>query len=43
MTFRAAGREWRLGAGDRLMLPAGTVHTALAGPAGAAYLIGERC
>ena len=29
-------------AGDRLMLPRGTVHAACAGPAGAAYLIGER-
>jgi len=42
ISFGAAGREWRLGPGDRLMLPAGTVHTALAGAAGAAYLVGER-
>ena len=42
ITFGAAGREWRLGPGDRLMLPEGTVHTARAGGAGATYLIGER-
>jgi quercetin dioxygenase-like cupin family protein len=40
--FGVAGREHRLGPGDRLMLPAGTVHTAKAGPDGAIYLIGER-
>ena len=40
--FGAAGREFRLGPGDRLMLPQGTVHTARAGPAGATYLIGEK-
>jgi quercetin dioxygenase-like cupin family protein len=40
--FGAAGREFRLGPGDRLMLPEGTVHTARAGAAGATYLIGER-
>jgi len=42
MTFVAGGGELRLGPGDRLMLPAGTVHTARAGPGGATYLIGER-
>ena len=42
ITFGAEGRSLRLGPGDRLMLPAGTVHTADAGPAGATYLIGER-
>ena len=42
ITFGAAGTELRLGAGDRLMLPAGTVHTARAGAAGATYLIGQR-
>jgi quercetin dioxygenase-like cupin family protein len=42
ITFGAGGREFRLGPGDRLMLPRGTVHTARVGPAGATYLIGER-
>jgi quercetin dioxygenase-like cupin family protein len=42
ITFAAGGETFRLGPGDRLMLPAGTVHTADAGPAGASYLIGER-
>lgn len=42
ITFGAEGRLLSLGPGDRLMLPGGTVHTALAGPAGATYLIGQR-
>ena len=42
ITFGAGGRQLRLGPGDRLMLPQGTVHTADAGPDGATYLIGER-
>lgn len=42
ITFGADGRELRLGPGDRLMLPRGTVHTACAGTTGASYLIGER-
>src|SRR5262245_60517038 len=42
IVFGADGRELALGPGDRLMLPAGTVHTARAGPGGATYLIGER-
>jgi quercetin dioxygenase-like cupin family protein len=42
ITFGAEGREWRLRPGDRLMLPAGTVHTARAGRAGATYLVAER-
>ena len=42
ITFGAAGREFRLGPGDRLMLPQGTVHTARAGATGATYLIGEK-
>ena len=42
ITFGAAGAEYRLGPGDRLMLPAGTLHTAHAGARGALYLIGER-
>lgn len=42
MTFGAAGREFHLRAGDRLMLPKGTIHTAHAGVGGVTYLIGER-
>jgi quercetin dioxygenase-like cupin family protein len=42
ITFGAGGRELTLRPGDRLMLPKGTVHTAVAGDDGATYLIGER-
>jgi quercetin dioxygenase-like cupin family protein len=42
ISFGAEGSEFRLGPGDRLMLPQGTVHTARAGSRGARYLIGER-
>jgi quercetin dioxygenase-like cupin family protein len=42
IVFSVAGVDYRLGPGDRLMLPKGTVHTARAGGAGARYLIGER-
>jgi quercetin dioxygenase-like cupin family protein len=42
MTFAALGRDVRLAAGDRLLLPKGTEHTARAGAAGATYLVGER-
>ena len=42
IAFGVEGQSWRLRPGDRLMLPAGTVHTAEAGPEGATYLIGER-
>lgn len=42
IVFGAGGREIALRPGDRLMLPAGTVHTADAGPDGATYLIGEK-
>lgn len=42
ITFVVAGERHRLGPGDRLQLPAGTVHEAEAGPEGATYLIGER-
>ena len=42
ITFGAEGKELRLGPGDRLMLPKGTIHTARAGHEGARYLIGER-
>ena len=41
ITFEIAGRAYRLGPGDRLQLPAGTVHAATAGTGGATYLIGE--
>jgi quercetin dioxygenase-like cupin family protein len=40
--FEIGGRSHELGPGDRLMLPGGTVHAALAGPDGATYLIGRR-
>lgn len=42
MTFGIAGREHHLRAGDRLILPRGTVHTAVAGEQGTAYLVGQR-
>ena len=42
ITFHIDGVDHRLGPGDRLMLPRGTVHAATAGPDGATYLIGER-
>ena len=42
IVFGAGGEEFRLGPGDRLMLPRGTVHAAHVGPGGATYLIGER-
>jgi len=42
IVFGVAGEEYRLGPGDRLMLPRGTVHTARAGAEGARYLIGQR-
>jgi quercetin dioxygenase-like cupin family protein len=42
ITFGAAQGEFRLGPGDRLMLPQGTVHTARAGANGATYLVGEK-
>ena len=42
ITFGADGRDYRLGPGDRLMLPGGTVHTARAGRDGAQYVIGQR-
>jgi quercetin dioxygenase-like cupin family protein len=42
ITFHAGGRDYRLAAGDRLMLPRDTVHAATVGPDGATYLIGEK-
>ncbi|HWP64715.1 MAG TPA: cupin domain-containing protein [Candidatus Limnocylindria bacterium] len=42
ITFEVGGASYTLRAGDRLELPAGTVHAATAGPGGATYLVGER-
>lgn len=42
MAFGALGQTVRLGPGDRLLLPKGTVHTARPGAGGATYLVGER-
>ncbi len=42
MVFRVKGRDYALGPGDRLQLPAHLVHGATAGPDGATYLIGQR-
>jgi len=41
ITFGVEGERYRLRPGDRLMLPKGTVHTALAGADGCLYLIGQ--
>ena len=41
MTFIVGGRDLQVGAGDRLMLPGGTVHGARAGAHGATYLVGQ--
>ncbi len=41
MTFGVDGDDFSLRAGDRLMLPLGTVHTAVAGSEGASYLVGQ--
>jgi len=40
IVFEVSGREFPLGPGDRLLLPAGVAHRARAGPDGARYLIG---
>jgi quercetin dioxygenase-like cupin family protein len=42
ITFGVAADRYTLTPGDRLMLPKGTVHTALAGARGCLYLIGQR-
>ena len=42
ITFGVAGESHTLGPGDRLMLPKGTVHTAVAGTEGCLYLIGQK-
>ena len=39
ITFTVDDRDYTLRPGDRLLLPAGTVHAARAGQAGATYLI----
>ncbi len=41
IVFGAGGADYRLGPGDRLILPKGTVHTARTA-GGATYLIGQR-
>jgi mannose-6-phosphate isomerase-like protein (cupin superfamily) len=41
IVFEVSGREFPLGPGDRLLLPAGVAHRARAGPDGARYLIGR--
>jgi mannose-6-phosphate isomerase-like protein (cupin superfamily) len=41
IVFVVSGREFPLGPGDRLLLPAGVAHRAKAGPDGASYLIGK--
>ena len=40
ITFVVDGEALALRPGDRLMLPAGTVHAARVGPQGATYLVG---
>ena len=42
ITFGVGAERYALRPGDRLMLPKGTVHTALAGADGCLYLIGQR-
>jgi len=42
ITFGVGDERLTLRPGDRLMLPQGTVHTALAGAEGCLYLIGQR-
>jgi quercetin dioxygenase-like cupin family protein len=42
MVFRVDGRDYPLGPGDRLQLPANVAHRATAGPDGATYLSGQR-
>jgi len=42
ISFVIGDEAYRLGPGDRLQLPAGTVHAAEAGAGGATYLVGER-
>lgn len=42
ITFHIGDKDYRLRPGDRLMLPAGTIHTAHVGNSGATYWIGQR-
>jgi len=42
MTLTMCGKSQRYGAGERCDVPAGAVHSAVMGPAGCRYLIGER-
>jgi quercetin dioxygenase-like cupin family protein len=42
MTLTTAGKSNTYYAGDRCDVPANTVHSALMGPRGCRYLIGER-
>lgn len=42
MTLTMDGRSTTYRAGDRADVPAGAVHSALMGPAGCRYLVGER-
>jgi quercetin dioxygenase-like cupin family protein len=40
--LEAEGRQLDLKAGDRMVLPSGTVHSAVVGPAGCACIEGRR-
>lgn len=42
ITFRLGERDLRLQSGDRLVIPAGTVHSALVGPVGVTCIEGQR-
>jgi mannose-6-phosphate isomerase-like protein (cupin superfamily) len=42
MTIEMGGRSVTCRVGDRIDVPAGTVHSATMGPEGCRYLIGER-
>ena len=42
MTLTMDGRSVTYNAGDRVDVPAGAVHSALMGPGGCRYLVGER-